>query len=457
MKIVIPPFHERISSFDNPFDHDVLNRRIFAKNLTRLLSNSDAGLVITINAKWGDGKTTFIKLWETELRKDYYNIPIYYNAFKNDFAGDPFLSIAAKIHEEIKKKFELEGKRYKSYQQLKYFKKTTKRLAKELVKMGFGLTIGSLSSGLINISQLKTWFENSIKKLVFGTLEVNIDEKFESYSNAQSVLKEYQAMLTSLLEPDKQHTNSKSRRIFFFIDELDRCRPSFAVEILEKVKHLFQINNVHFILAINGVQLLSTIANVYGVSKEEANIYLQKFVHFETKFPPINWSGEENQIAFLISKLYDDYEIADIIYTKNTFVSTLTDLAKPQMLNLNPRAIERILTYIAIAINSCDKDTAKDYAKHFLVMSALKVSESDLYESCKDGKIKGRSQNNAAKYFEWLKDYYKGEREDEASNVFKVQGLPEACKILDIYEIPKETTYYDTNVEILKNSPKSSK
>ena len=127
------------------------------------------------------------------------------------------------------------------------------------------------------------------------------------------------------------------------------------------------------------------------------------------------------------------------------------------MLNLNPRAIERILTYVAIAINSCDKDTAKDYAKHFLVMSALKVSESDLYESCKDGKIKGRSQNNAAKYFEWLKNYYKGEREDEAANVFKVQGLPEACKILDIYEIPKETTYYDTNVEILKNSQKSSK
>ena len=48
------------------------------------------------------------------------------------------------------------------------------------------------------------------------------------------------------------------------IDELDRCRPSYAVEILEMAKHLFSVDRVVFVLSINRDQLAHSVKVLYG-------------------------------------------------------------------------------------------------------------------------------------------------------------------------------------------------
>ena len=61
-----------------------------------------------------------------------------------------------------------------------------------------------------------------------------------------------------------------SKKLVFLIDELDRCRPTYAVETIEKIKHLFSVPGIIWVLVMNKEQIESSIQKVYGTinSKE---------------------------------------------------------------------------------------------------------------------------------------------------------------------------------------------
>ncbi|MBN1999406.1 hypothetical protein JW935_17745, partial [candidate division KSB1 bacterium] len=105
-------------------------------------------------------------------------------------------------------------------------------------------------------------------------------------------------------------------------------------------------------------------------------------------------------------------------------------------LELNPRAIERIITLISIAINSCDIIKAKNYSKHFVFMASLRIVRPDLYEHYKTGKIHSDIKDSPD-FFKWARKYYTNQEWSEiASNVITINLLEDACRILDIYELP---------------------
>jgi predicted KAP-like P-loop ATPase len=73
--------------------------------------------------------------------------------------------------------------------------------------------------------------------------------------------------------------------LFIIIDELDRCRPSFALEVIEKIKHIFQLERIKFILVLNDKILESMIEKEYNL-KNEGHRYLQKFVQKRIPYDP---------------------------------------------------------------------------------------------------------------------------------------------------------------------------
>ena len=85
--------------------------------------------------------------------------------------------------------------------------------------------------------------------------------------------------------------------LVFIVDELDRCRPDFALELLEKIKHLFSVPNVCFLVVTNLEQFKAVVQRTYGYSEEEARVYLDKFFHHIFRLPPSNenltFSGEK--------------------------------------------------------------------------------------------------------------------------------------------------------------------
>ena len=71
--------------------------------------------------------------------------------------------------------------------------------------------------------------------------------------------------------------------LVFIIDELDRCRPTFAIELLERVKHIFDVPNIVFVFGINRDELVKSLESVYG--DIDAGTYLRRFFDMEFVLP----------------------------------------------------------------------------------------------------------------------------------------------------------------------------
>jgi hypothetical protein len=441
MKALISPVYKRLEDDLNPFGSDPYGRKTFANNLTALLKNTDDGLVLSINAEWGEGKTSFVKMLELRLKNEQQFIPIYYDAFQNDFSNDPFLSIAVEIHKSLQKELIKEKKdvEVKSDFQLDRLKEQTKKLAIEFVKMGTGLATSQLTAGLVDSQTISNWTGEAVKKILFGTLEEKMDAKFNAHLDALSSIAGYQDQLKEIL---KIGNPIVQRKIVFFVDELDRCRPDFAIQVIEKIKHLFNIENVFFVLAINKKQLENTIKAAYGIDEADAHIYLQKFIDLETDLPSIRSREFEHvdrplpDLKNYIKNLSELHGI-DKHFTKHCLdCSSLAELVNQPELLLNPRSIERAFTLITVGLWSTTPESQINtaYLKALCAMAVLKVAKPDLYKKSRAGYI----DEMPGDLFECLERFL-----DSTDNVatpsakrFKSPAVFQVCQILDIYSVP---------------------
>ncbi|HCE4734527.1 TPA: hypothetical protein NGU80_003657, partial [Vibrio parahaemolyticus] len=67
----------------------MLRREAFGESLKNLVIRSDDELVVSLDGKWGEGKSTFVKMWQGLLTAN--NVPnIYNDSFANDYVEDAF-------------------------------------------------------------------------------------------------------------------------------------------------------------------------------------------------------------------------------------------------------------------------------------------------------------------------------------------------------------------------------
>ena len=81
-----------------------------------------------------------------------------------------------------------------------------------------------------------------------------------------------------------QADNGNHKPLVVMIDELDRCRPSYAVELLETAKHLFDVDRIVFVLAVNREQLAHAVCALYGADFN-AEGYLRRFFDEDFRLP----------------------------------------------------------------------------------------------------------------------------------------------------------------------------
>lgn len=437
MKVVIKPLYERLDEVD-PEQYDVFKRRRFKDNLTDLLKNTNDGLVFTINSEWGAGKTSFIKIWEKELAEDEQFIPIYYNAFKNDFTNEVFLSIAVEIQRALDVEMEKAGKDSRNAAQLRYLKKQAKKLAIDLVRVQTGAGITTLSHGLLPGTK--------IAQMLFNTLRINTEQKFDAHLRLQKTIEDYQEQLRKMLVVEG---NDKPKKIVFFVDELDRCRPDFAVEVIEKIKHLFSVENVSFVLAINRQQLMKSIEHAYGLLEEDCGLYLQKFIHFETNLPPIDFNDNNegtlhSKLSSFVGQLIGLHELSERFEKdkntgKNIMVDMMTAFNDPI---ITPRAVERILSLVAIAIGSSEGKLQNDktFFQMLCAMAVVKIMAHDLYDYWKKGIIvrSGKYGSSGENLLGKMKKHFRDSvpRSDVGPHTAN-KDVKKVCSILDIYAFPK--------------------
>ena len=242
---------------DDPFKNDLLRRREPAEVLTHIVGSIDGPCVLAIDAAWGTGKTTFLKIWSQHLRNEGFPV-VEFNAWETDFTGDPFVALSGELVSAL---------RQDETESLTDKIDAMKGAAKEVVRRAVPGVIKVVTAGTLDVSPL-------VEKEAGQALASYAEERLSSYRKEQESVQTFrstlQEMATTLSE------SRDGRPLVVVIDELDRCRPSYAIELLEVAKHLFTVDHIVFALAVNRAELAHSICALYG-SEFDAQGYLRRF------------------------------------------------------------------------------------------------------------------------------------------------------------------------------------
>lgn len=286
---------------DRRADADFLRTHIKAECARRAKLQRPTSYVLNIDAGWGAGKSFFISRLQSQLVKESH-LSVLINAWENDFAENPLILVMAEIDRSITSVLPKTPRVKKAW-------KAVKQNAAPLTVLGLKGLLKRGGSALItsavvesmdtllnepNSSKHAEPVDKDFRKKLESTsdsIATTVEERLTAHSKtaiddhiqAQKAILNFKASFSQFTQALVEY--GYDTPMFIFIDELDRCRPSFAIEMLEKVKHLFDTPNAAFIIATDTKQLTHSISAVYGMGFDSRK-YLKRFFdrtfHFET-------------------------------------------------------------------------------------------------------------------------------------------------------------------------------
>ncbi len=357
MKITMPTLEiEEFEGFTK--ENDIFNREYFAEQLTNLIVNTDDELVVALDSPWGQGKTTFVKMWRGLLYKKGIK-SIYYDAFKNDYTHDPLLTLLSDVNEIIID----ELKDAKGAE----FKKNAISILKTVGKVGLRIGLRTITSGIVD----DTVFKNAeIGDELTNISDDFIEKRFNELHTDKNFIDKFKISLNEIVEEI-----GETGKLAFFIDELDRCRPDFAIDLIEKIKHFLSVPNIVFVFVINRTQMEEIIKIRYG-SGIDGLKYLQKFVHVWTSLPQ-NYNDYKSN-----GKIYLEYCLNRMNFEQsNSSYGDVIDIYSNLLnyYNLSFREIERSLSNFAIMQNVTNGFNKYDYIWIAIYISIIKVLYPDIF------------------------------------------------------------------------------
>jgi hypothetical protein len=370
MKLVTPSL---VVEDSDGFRNDILQRQQFGDALSNLVVRSTDELVISLDGKWGEGKTTFVKMWQGLLKEK--GVPsIYIDAFQSDYTEDAFISIASAITSYA-------DQNSSGYPQNSDFKDKAKKVGVRLLSWTTKIGIKAATLGIINGSDMDTLSDigGDIATDASEAIEDLVKERLSTHDKETELIQSFRESLSDL--PKTLRDNS-SDRLVIIIDELDRCKPSFAVEVLEKIKHLFSVKNITFLLVMHKQQLEESIRFVYGTNID-AHTYLQKFITVETSIPKRVTERYNNDIVLYIKRLLQLHEITTW-GDDQKIIDCLVTLA--QNFNLSLRQMEKVFTNLAI-IYSTSGERQLRLVPIIVFIAVVKVINPSVIDSILSQKI----------------------------------------------------------------------
>lgn len=287
----------KIDLYNDGFDeHDKLGRKDTGQKLSDLVERIDDPLVIALDGAWGSGKSVFLKCWVGEhlmSEHDHGATTVYFDAFEHDYLDYPLVALTG----AIAARFETDKDRAASGRAEK-----TRKIKKAAWAVGKGAARIGLSAVTFGATEVLGDMGDEVAKAAGGEAKAFLDsakgnEEADAYWLSQrskmAAMDAFRLALIDLTEPvTKEETEADNdliesapkQKIAIVIDELDRCRPDYALSLLEIIKHFFAVDGVHFVLGVNLKELKNSVRARYG-SRVDATTYLQKFVNLNFTLP----------------------------------------------------------------------------------------------------------------------------------------------------------------------------
>lgn len=343
--------------------NDAISRNEYIFHFVNILNSIDDSCSIALDGGWGSGKTFFVKQVQLVLeahndfiafnnendkesiKKLYSCYPklqeiepqmcVYYDAWENDNDDDPMMSLVYTIIKSVEKCSGLQK----------------------------NLNIQKAAASILEFFTCKRW-SNLVESL-------RGNSPLKEISTSKAVEEDVKEFIDELFK-------ERGNRLIIFVDELDRCKPSYAVKVLERIKHYFTNDRITFVFSINTSELQHTIRKHYG-NDFNADRYLDRFFDWRVSLPPANLDKYYQHIGFnsgsrpidvvvyaVISKL--KLEIREIEkYTRLTKAATHHFIQKSddyRMSGSEQKALIFSITFfmpIAIALKMYDSKLYNDF------------------------------------------------------------------------------------------------
>ena len=350
----------------NPFGEDALTRSQSAHVLTQLVSTIQEPFVLAIDSPWGTGKTTFIKMWMASLKEKSGFPCICFNAWDSDFTGDPLVSFIG----EMKTSLDLSLKNAGASTAMEKYVSKGKKLLGILARTSVPLGIKVLTQGILDLEKLK---EFGIPDLA----ESLAKERIEQYEMDKNTIADFKAHLKDVIDHLNKHESGETKPLTFFIDELDRCRPTYAIDLLEKIKHLFNVDGIVFVLALDKVQIGHSIRSIYG-SGMDVDGYLRRIIDLEYRLP-------DPPRPDFCESLYNRFNLQELSKNRRNgadsvkeFIEAFSILA--EIFQVSLRTIEQCFAQLNIVFRTASRDV--NFPPSLLAfLIALRAKNLPLYSS----------------------------------------------------------------------------
>jgi KAP family P-loop domain len=281
---------EKSEEHHNIWQDDVLEREEDARYLQNYLvgryaaKKTEPGFVLAINSDWGYGKSFMLERWKKQVLFEGHPA-VFFDAWQNDFTDDPLLAFIAEFDSGLKEYFKHipAGDKIKTAAIAavrKLYKPVLTVLAsaaaKHLVGMSAQHTQQLFSGNVGDDNDNDSSSENAAGfKETEEKLKKAITKALEEHNTIKKSISDFKTKLTILINA-LERVSGVQLPLIIFVDELDRCRPDYAIELLEGIKHLFGVPGVFFIVATNIHQLGESVKAVYGAGFDGQR-YLKRF------------------------------------------------------------------------------------------------------------------------------------------------------------------------------------
>lgn len=329
---IIP--QEFIAEPSSPFKHDLLSRKIEVQAFCTTLLRQRGPALFSVDAEWGQGKTAFLKMCSAYLRSKESNSlaagVVEFNAWTESYRNNPLLDIVSSLKREL----------------TDYKTEDCQEVLRSLRQQARVVASGGLAP------------------------EKKLDENFL----VRTAAIDFKRTLVNYVE-------KCGGKLIVLVDELDRCRPDYALGVLERMRHLFNVEGVVVAIAVNPDALQHSIAKLYGTDVDAGKRFLSRAIDYRTWLPE---RGKENTEAFVASALGKNGLTK--YFDEHPFLRKIFDV----LLDVDGRSlrdIEQLASRVAIVSTSLPKydgnprGRAVQWQQAGMTLMVLRYVDEDAYRN----------------------------------------------------------------------------
>lgn len=323
---------------EEPFRNDTLNRRGHVEAFCSVLTAIEGPAVVLLNGSWGAGKTAFARMSTALLRARGVHVAEF-NAWQQQHTRRPLVDLVSAISEEI------------TSPHTQQMKKLAVALSWQLAK--------TATQGLIDRDALSG---HDIP--------------------ASGVWADTRDLIDSFTEQIEKAAAPEGSALVVFIDELDRCRPTYALELLEVVRHLFSVGSVIVVVGINREALCQVVGSLYG-DHFNTDRYLRRFTDLRVDLP----APTPPDLRTFLNGLLTTTGLADRLITPGWSGPMLELVARLPDCSL--RDVEQATHLALVALTSQEANISDFVEQAAMTLIVLRTANHVAYQRLTQGEAAG--------------------------------------------------------------------